>query len=797
MTFATVKLQPGVKTVQTPVLLQAALWQSNLIRWRQGLPEKIGGWMGFSSFSTPGICRELHPWGDLNFTNHLGIGTTQGAYVMTPVITAPPPFTASPVKVTPLYNLSQPVVNFSTSSGSNVVTVIDAASNLNTFSGLNIQIHVCVGGVVLYGMYPVNTANPPSQFTVLAGANATSTVANGGVVPTYDITVGTFIVTVHCPSHGLSVGSAWPIAVPTTVGGVTLSGLYNVQTVIDPNTFTIIAPNLASSTQSGIYEGTGTVTTPGHTQITYYPTVAPVAGTLGWGGGGGSTNIATLGAITPGTLYTNGTYLNVALTGGTGSGATANITVSGGGVTAVALVSFGMGYAIGNTLSATAASIGGTGSGFSVPVATIGYGWGIGGWGTGSPAPAVTGSPVVPGAAPLDDWAMWNWGNSLLMSPQNGPIFVYDPTSGLQSASVIANGPVATTGFFVSMPQQQIVAYGASVNGIQDPMLVRWCDNANYNSWIASASNQAGSYRLTRGSKIVGGIQGPQQGLLWTDVGLWLMQYIGYPDVYGFFEISQGCGLLGKKAFAVYGPQVFWMSRDGFWVYAGNVAQRVPCDIWDVIIKNLNNSNNGAYYAHIRGAANSGFDEVAWYFPSSASTSGENDMYVKFNVVEGEWDYGFLPVTEWYDNNVFGHPISAMPDATGSNSWIFMHEMTNDANGQPINWMMRTAYFQLAEGEEFVFADMVVPDFTWKRWQDPPSTSAQVTIWLIVQDTPDDDPASGVWIGPYIVNDDTTAFATRARGRFFSAQISGNDLGSFVRLGGVKFRFSADGRASS
>lgn len=82
-------------------------------------------------------------------------------------------------------------------------------------------------------------------------------------------------------------------------------------------------------------------------------------------------NINALGAITAGTLYTNGTYNNVPLTGGTGSGATANITVGGGGVTAVVLVNRGAGYTVADALSAAAANIGGTGSGFSIPVSTI------------------------------------------------------------------------------------------------------------------------------------------------------------------------------------------------------------------------------------------------------------------------------------------------------------------------------------------------------------------------------------------------------------------------------------------
>ena len=81
--------------------------------------------------------------------------------------------------------------------------------------------------------------------------------------------------------------------------------------------------------------------------------------------------VATLGAITGGSAYTNGTYLNVPLTGGAGSGAVANIVVSGGAVTAVTLTQGGTGYVVGNTLSAAASTIGGTGSSFSIPVATV------------------------------------------------------------------------------------------------------------------------------------------------------------------------------------------------------------------------------------------------------------------------------------------------------------------------------------------------------------------------------------------------------------------------------------------
>jgi len=81
--------------------------------------------------------------------------------------------------------------------------------------------------------------------------------------------------------------------------------------------------------------------------------------------------ISTLGAPTGGSGYTNGLYYNVQLTGGSGSAAYADITVSGGAVTAVALRNGGCLYKVGNALSAAVADIGGTGTGFSVSVATV------------------------------------------------------------------------------------------------------------------------------------------------------------------------------------------------------------------------------------------------------------------------------------------------------------------------------------------------------------------------------------------------------------------------------------------
>jgi hypothetical protein len=87
--------------------------------------------------------------------------------------------------------------------------------------------------------------------------------------------------------------------------------------------------------------------------------------------GGLSGPLTTLGTITGGSGYVSATYTNVPLTGGSGFGATATITVTSGSVASVSITNPGTHYAGGDTLSAAAASLGGSGSGFSVPVVSV------------------------------------------------------------------------------------------------------------------------------------------------------------------------------------------------------------------------------------------------------------------------------------------------------------------------------------------------------------------------------------------------------------------------------------------
>ena len=419
----------------------------------------------------------------------------------------------------------------------------------------------------------------------------------------------------------------------------------------------------------------------------------------------------------------------------------------------------------------------------SIPSGT-GYGigaYGSGGYGTGTAVVPSTGDPIE-----ARDWSLDNWGEVLLASPVNDytppfqPIYQWAASSGAPFATIIPNAPPVNDGFFVAMPQRQIVAWGSTFNGIQDPLLIRWCDVNNYNDWIGTVLNQAGSYRLPKGSKIVGCIQGPQQGLIWTDIGVWSMQYVGQPYVYSFNEIGSGCGLISRKAAASINGTVYWMGPSQFFSLTANGVQPVACPIWDVIFQDLDQSN----VSKIRVAVNSRFGEITWYYPT-VSSGGEVNAYAKHNVLLGTWDFGTLGRSAWIDQSVLGPPIGADPTSL----YLYQHETSTDADGQPMLSSFQTGYFAMNEADVLTFVDQVWPDMKWGYYGG--TQNATINITFYVTDYPGQTPKT---FGPYPVTQNTTFISPRFRGRLVSIGLSSNDTGSFWRIGNMRYRLQADGK---
>ena len=421
-------------------------------------------------------------------------------------------------------------------------------------------------------------------------------------------------------------------------------------------------------------------------------------------------------------------------------------------------------------------------------IAGAGYGDGgysAGGYGVGITPTAPSGIPIV-----STDWTLDNFGEILIACPYLGQIYTWSPSTNQANATIIPTAPTVNAGIFVAMPQRQIIAWGSTFTGIQDPLLVRWCDVENYNSWVATVTNQAGSYRIPKGSKIIFGLQAAQQGLLWTDLALWSMQYIGQPYVYSFNEIGVGCGLIAPKAAAVLSGSVYWMSQSQFFLYSGNGVESIYCPVWDVIFQDLDTTN----LSKIRSAPNSRFGEISWFYPT-VSGGGEVTNYVKYNVNLKQWDFGTLPRTAWINQSVLGPPIGADP-VTG---YIVQHETSPNANadpefpnstGDPITSYFETGYFALNDADVKVFVDQVWPDMKWGYYGG--SQNANISITFYFTDYPSVAPTSQTFT---MTRNMLPEYLTpRIRARLMAIKISSSDAGSFWRLGNIRYRTQADGK---
>ncbi|MDE2096496.1 MAG: hypothetical protein KGL39_04560 [Patescibacteria group bacterium] len=566
------------------------------------------------------------------------------------------------------------------------------------------------------------------------------------VSPDFSTTASSPIVTVVDTSNG-SDSTDWVyMPVQVSVGGLILYGYYQL-TVVDANTYTITASSNATSTVSNGGAVPEFTTIMGQSQVTV---------TLNDHG-------QTTSSIFP---------INI-------STAVGGLTIFGG--YAVVSVTDANNFVIdaGSAAASSASAFENSGnvefqylihSGTASPTSLSGWGggnWGEGDWGLANSSGAVS---------PLRQWFFDYWGEDAIGNYTNGPMYIWiPPYASNPRMTVISQAPAQQTAMFTAMPEQIVVSLGAETGGTQDPNLIRWSDVGDYTDWTPTAANQAGSFRIPTGSRIVGGIQTPLQALIWTDIDVYAMQYEQPPFVFGFNRVGQGCGMIAARAATVIGGVIYWMSQSQFFRYDGSVLP-VKCDVWDVIFRDISTYNADKIFA----AKNSLFNEITWFYPS-ASGNGEVDSYVKLNIAEGLWDYGSLIRTAWEDQSVLGPPIGA-----DGNGYLQQHETGNDADGVPMVTFATSSFVDLANGEEYIFVDQMLPSF-----QDISDSTALNLTLTYAKNTSDQVLNTK---GPYSLNASTQYIPTRIRGRFVSITMGSSDLGSFWQLGALRYRYSDDGR---
>lgn len=367
------------------------------------------------------------------------------------------------------------------------------------------------------------------------------------------------------------------------------------------------------------------------------------------------------------------------------------------------------------------------------------------------------------------------------------------PLTYLPTASDV---PTIQNYVYVADTYRFMFAFGANDYGstVQDQMLIRWSDQEDAGMWTPSATNQAGSIRLSHGSKIVTVQQTRQETLVFTDSALYSLQYLGPPYVWGTQILADNVSIAGQNAASTASGVVYWMGIDKFYKYDGR-AQTLRCDLRAYIYEDINLSEAPQIFS----GTNEGFNEV-WWFYCSANSSTVN-RYVVYNYLEDIWYYGSMARTAWLDSGTLAYPRAA----TYSQNLVDHEYGLNDNTSgtpAPINAYITTSEFDIEDGDRYGFVWRMLPDL---NFAESTATSPQVTMTLY----PMQNSGSG-YTTPGSVGGNQSAGVTRTstvpieqftgqvyvrvRGRQMAFKIESNQLDTAWQLGAMRLDIKPDGR---
>ncbi len=446
----------------------------------------------------------------------------------------------------------------------------------------------------------------------------------------------------------------------------------------------------------------------------------------------------------------------------------------------------------GNTVTANSSDTGNGGSstvgayqintGLSDYVSAAGWGanpWGDGTWGSGS-ALSVSGQ--------LRQFSQDNFGEDLVFNVRNGGIFYWDESNGLNTRGVnitslggASNCPTIASQILVSDNDQHVIAFGANAIGSsdQDRLFVRWSDQESITDWTPTATNTAGGVRINSGSQIVGAVQTRQEILIWTDVSVHSMRFIGAPFIFQFTTISSDVSMISPNSAVNARGNVYFMDKTGFYIYNGAV-QQIPCSVQEYVLTNIDMTQSFKVFA----AENNAFSEIIWFYPKTGS-GGEVSDYVSFNYNENLWAVGTLARGAWLDSGVLDGPIAASAITSSDNNYIYNHEDGYDDDGSAMTAYIESGDLEIGDGNNFMMIDRVLPDFSFS------GSSPEVTMTIKGSDFPLESPSS---LATATITDSTKQANVRARARHTVLRLESSSAGYGWRLGGFRFGMRQDGR---
>jgi hypothetical protein len=702
MPLSKIQLKPGVNRENTRYTNEGGWYESDKVRFRQGTPEKIGGWQRISSASFLGICRSLWNWITLASLNLLGVGTNLKFYIESG---------GAYNDITPIRVTNTLVDKFTTNTATNTgtattVTVTDANGGFVNNDYVTYYIpgaaSVTFNGITITSntQYQLTYVSATTYTISVTGTASASSTGGGTIYAVYQVNTG--------PSY----------SVPLTGWGASTwgSGAWGLGTTA---TDALRIWNQINWGQNLLYGPRGA-------PLYYWDAIQGVTGQSV------TMTIATPCVVTSTVAFLDGTPITFSTTGWLPTGLVPGVTY---------YTKYVSTYTFNLAATSGGASINTTG--------------------TQSGSQRIT-------------------QRGILLSSLTG-----------------ADGytPLFQNTFTVSDASRFVIVFGTNDYGSTtlDPMLIRWSDQESLTTWYPAVTNQAGSVRLSHGSKIVTTLQSRQEILVFTDQALYSLQYLGPPYVWGTQILADNVSIAGPNAAAIGSGITFWMGVDKFYKYDGRI-QTLRCDLLRYIYSDI----NPLQYDQVFAGTNEGFTEVWWFYCSTGSNT--IDRYAIYNYAEDIWYYGTMGRTAWLDTGLRNYPIAAT-----YNYNIVNQEYGVDDNETgttlPIEAAITSAQFDIGDGHNLAFVYRMIPDMTFRG--STSGTIPQVTMYLQglnnsgsgITQTGN---ANVTYTGsaPSVINVDefTGQLYIRIRGRQMQIKITSSNIGVQWQLGAPRIDIRPDGR---
>lgn len=597
-------------------------------------------------------------------------------------------------------------------------------------------------------------------------------------------TNGSAVVTATAWTHGLSVDQKFKIENPstTTIGGVTVAGTYVVLTVESTTSITFTAAQTATSSA-----GPTAITC----QVTAYLAPGQLDGLAGAGYGTGGYGSSGYASTSTGlTLFPRTWSFDQWGQNLLASPRQAGLYEWAPNVTASELVTDGTFSAGANWSAGAGWSVGGGFANFSSGTSSSLYPQGgtitlaTGAWhlltlncsvSAGSFA-AISGTTTI-GAAIS---ATGNYRRAFFANGGATTLRILKDSTAVGniadiSVQVLTTGQLVTNaptqiGSMFTTAERIVVACGSNLAGSYDPLQVDWSDAENNQQWTPTSTNLAGGYTLPAGGRIVRGMRGVRENVVWTLESLWAMRYNSSPgSVYDFIEMGSGCGLIGPNAAAQVGGSWYWMSPTGaFFVYNGSTPVMLGCSLARDVKDNLAYVQQDKVYA--TSVIGKNYAEVWWFYPDSRDGS-ECTRYAILDTIKGTWSCGTFDRTAYCDASVFQFPL-----AVSSTGTIYFHEKGFTNNGAARSWSLSSSFANVEDGHLIV--NGVRPD------TDDLQGGYSYTFTSKTRN------ARGIYSRTYPainINASTGSKSVRVKGEQVAFTVSGNTSPTFWRSGLTQF----------